>query len=50
VGIQGLAGQYLREWGPTGAAMAIATIPTLLVYIFMSKRIQESFIAGAVKG
>lgn len=50
VGIQGLAGQYLREWGPTGAAMAIATIPTLLVYVFMSKRIQESFIAGAVKG
>lgn len=50
VGIQGLAGQYLREWGPTGAAMAIATIPTLLVYVFMSKRIQDSFIAGAVKG
>ena len=50
VGIQGLAGQYLREWGPTGAAMAIATIPTLLVYTFMSKRIQDSFIAGAVKG
>lgn len=50
VGIQGLAGQYLREWGPTGAAMAIATIPTLLVYVFMSKRIQSGFIAGAVKG
>ena len=39
VGIQGLAGQYLREWGPTGAALAIATLPTLLVYVFLSKKI-----------
>ena len=50
VGIQGLAGQYLRERGPTGAALAIATLPTLLVYVFLSKKIQDSFIAGAVKG
>lgn len=50
VGIQGLAGQYLREWGPTGAALAIATLPTLLVYVFLSKKIQDSFIVGAVKG
>lgn len=50
VGIQGLAGQYLREWGPTGAALAIATLPTLLVYVFLSKKIQDSFITGAVKG
>ena len=49
VGVQGLVGQYSTEWGPIGAAL-IATIPTLLVYIFLSKRIQESFIAGAVKG
>ena len=50
VGIQGLSGQYTTEWGPIGAALALATIPTLIVYIFLSKQIQESFIAGAVKG
>ncbi len=50
VGIQSLCGQYTTEWGPIGAALSIATIPTLLVYVFLSKRIQESFIAGAVKG
>ena len=50
VGVQGLVGQYSTEWGPIGAALSIATLPTLLVYIFLSKRIQESFIAGAVKG
>ena len=50
VGVQSLAGQYSTEWGPIGAALAIATIPTLIVYVFLSKRIQDSFIAGAVKG
>ena len=50
VGVQSLAGQYSTEWGPIGAALAIATIPTLLVYVFLSKKIQDSFIAGAVKG
>ena len=50
VGVQSLVGQYTTEWGPIGAALAIATIPTLVVYVFLSKRIQDSFIAGAVKG
>ena len=50
VGIQALSGQYTTEWGPIGAALVIATFPMLLVYIFMSKRIQESFVVGAVKG
>lgn len=50
VGIQALSGQYTTEWGPIGAALAMATFPTLLAYVFLSKRIQASFIAGAVKG
>lgn len=50
VGVQSLVGQYTTEWGPIGAALTIATFPTLVVYVFLSKRIQDSFIAGAVKG
>ncbi len=50
VGVQALSGQYLVEWGPIGAAMVLATFPTLIFYIFFSKKIQSSFIAGAVKG
>ena len=50
VGVQALSGQYTTDWGPIGAALSIATIPTLLVYVFLSKQIQDSFIAGAVKG
>ncbi len=50
VGIKALSGQHTTDWGPIGAALVIATFPTLIFYIFLSRRIQESFIAGAVKG
>ncbi len=50
VGIQSLAGTYTTEWGPIGAGLMVATIPTLLIYAFMSKKVQDSLVAGAVKG
>ena len=50
VGIKALSGQHTTDWGPIGAALCIATFPTLIFYIFLSGKIQESFIAGAVKG
>ena len=50
VGIKALSGQHTTEWGPIGAALVIATFPTLIFYLFLSGKIQESFIAGAVKG
>ena len=50
VGVQALSGQYTTAWGPIGAALVLATFPTLFIYIFLSKKIQESFVAGAVKG
>ena len=50
VGVQALSGQYTTDWGPIGAALVLATFPTLLVYVFLSRKIQESFMAGAVKG
>ena len=50
VGIQALSGQYTTSWGPIGAALVVATFPTLFIYVFLSKRIQDSFIAGAIKG
>lgn len=50
VGVQQLSGSYTTDWGPIGAALALATFPTLIAYVFLSRKIQESFIAGAVKG
>ena len=50
VGVQALSGQYMTDWGPVGAALVLATFPMLLFYVFFSKKIQKSFIAGAIKG
>ncbi len=50
VGIQTLSGTHTTEWGPIGAALVIATFPTLILYSFMSTKIQKSLTAGAVKG
>jgi len=50
VGIAELSGRTTTDWGVVGAGLAIATLPMLIIYIFLSKRIQESFMVGAVKG
>jgi len=50
VGIQTLTGSYTTKWGPIGAALVIATFPTIVLYCFMSRKIQESMVAGAIKG
>ncbi|WP_069998995.1 carbohydrate ABC transporter permease [Cellulosilyticum sp. I15G10I2] len=50
VGIMGMVGQYATRWGELGAGLVIATIPTVLIYISMSKQVQKSFTTGALKG
>lgn len=50
VGITQMQGQYQTDWGPIGAALFIATLPTLVLYLCMSSQVQKSLIAGAVKG
>ena len=49
-GIQGMYGQYQTDWGPIGAALVVATLPTLVIYLAMSGQVQKSLVAGAVKG
>lgn len=49
-GIQAMYGQYQTDWGPIGAALVVATIPTLILYLCMSGEVQKSLVAGAVKG
>ena len=50
VGIAELQGRTTTDWGVVGAGLAIATLPMLIIYVFLSRRIQESFMVGAVKG
>jgi len=49
-GIQAMYGQYQTDWGPIGAALTVSALPTLLIYLMMSKEVQKSLVAGAVKG
>jgi raffinose/stachyose/melibiose transport system permease protein len=50
VGIMSFAGQYTTDWGLIGAGMVIATLPTILIYFLLSNQVQQSLMAGAVKG
>lgn len=50
VAINSLRGQHTTEYGPIAAGMVIATIPTIVLYIFLSEQVQKSIVAGAVKG
>jgi raffinose/stachyose/melibiose transport system permease protein len=50
VGIMSMTGQYRTEWGPIGAGLTVATVPTLILYIFLSDKVQKSLVLGAVKG
>ncbi|NLD50562.1 MAG: carbohydrate ABC transporter permease [Clostridiaceae bacterium] len=50
VGIMSMVGQYSTNWGPIGAGLVIATLPTIIIYILMSSQVQKSLTSGAVKG
>ncbi|MFC5531450.1 carbohydrate ABC transporter permease [Cohnella yongneupensis] len=50
VGIQTMVGQYSTAWGPIGAGLVVATLPTILIYSILSNQVQKSLIVGAVKG
>lgn len=50
VGIMSLSGQYLTNWGPIGAGLVIATVPTIVIYALLSEQVQQSLVAGAIKG
>ncbi len=50
-GLLAFADQYgARRWGPTFAAISIATLPTLLVFVLLNQRVIRGLTAGAVKG
>jgi len=49
-GVLSMVGRYSTQWGQVGAGLMIATIPTLIVYMLLSKQIQKSFTTGALKG
>lgn len=49
-GIMSMEGRYATKWGPIGAGLVVATIPTIILYVMLSEQIQSSLAAGALKG
>lgn len=49
MGIMQLRGQYGLAWGNQAAACLIATIPTLLIFLFMQKYFIRGLTMGAIK-
>ena len=50
VGMMSLVSKYRTEWGPIGASLVFAVLPSIIIYMILSKRVQESIRAGAIKG
>lgn len=50
VGMMSMVGTYITQWGIIGAGLMITTIPTVIIYLLLNKQVQQSMIAGAVKG
>jgi raffinose/stachyose/melibiose transport system permease protein len=50
VGVMSMVGQFTTSWGPIGAGLVIASIPTVIIYSLMSQQVQKSFTTGALKG
>jgi glucose/mannose transport system permease protein len=50
VALANLAGSYFVEWNVQMAGALIAALPTLLIYIFLSRYFMRGLLAGSVKG
>lgn len=50
LGLMNFTGQYTTDFAGLCAAIIIANIPTILVYIFLQEYVEKGLTAGAVKG
>lgn len=50
VGLAGFFGEFTAQWNLVMAASTIATLPTLLLFLALQRRLVSELAAGAVKG
>jgi raffinose/stachyose/melibiose transport system permease protein len=49
VGILTMRTKYWSDWGPIAAGLVISSMPTILLYLSISSKVQKSLIVGAIK-
>ena len=50
-GLMSFTGQFSTDWGPMGAAMVLASIPMIIVYLLLGDQVEKALSMGAaVKG
>jgi len=50
LGVSLLFGQYQTDWTRALAALSMAAVPVLIVYLLMSSQFIKGLTAGAIKG
>ncbi|SCH79798.1 Inner membrane ABC transporter permease protein ycjP [uncultured Ruminococcus sp.] len=51
VGLATFKGQFGTDWGGMGAAMVIASIPTVIIYLFLGEKLEQALsVSSGVKG
>lgn len=50
VGLQSLIGEYTTNWGLLMAGAVITTMPIVVIFFFVQRRLTQGLAAGAVKG
>ena len=50
LGVQQFIGQYTVDWGAVLAALSVAILPVLVMYVIFSRQLIRGITAGAVKG
>lgn len=51
LGLVSFKGQFMTDWGGMGAAMVIAAVPTIIIYLLFSEKVEKALTVGsAVKG
>ena len=49
LGLAGFYGQFSTDWGPVGAAMVLASLPVIVMYLFFSNQVSDAMAISGMK-
>ncbi|MBS1697884.1 MAG: carbohydrate ABC transporter permease [Actinobacteria bacterium] len=50
IGLKSFFGQYSNDWGSIMAASTLITVPVMIFFVIVQRRLSSGLVAGAVKG